>query len=1228
MSKQKFDNQDDNRSEIKIIINDISTFLYKTGFLSKYLVDKKQIELLETNNKRDIIDTFEFNRTISSKEASTKYSDLLKSINSLFKSETQYNFDTLYHQYLEYTKNNNISFCSFLNCLIMLNFIVNNFNELLNLGDKDDFSDIFQLDKKISLIEVDNINNLNSTNDTMSSKLEKIYEHIKKKPTYKEIPVNSNLIILLFLMSFDGKMMVDRDIPNLSNLIQKFGLYNKVYISNIYISILLYIQMILLINLYMKSNKSKKNFLIYSENLSNHYYDFALNETMSNPGVPNAKSNNYYNKTQLLSTGRAFNYNLNDTGTKTDENNENTYEIPNYYLFDDEIIKHPENSSLKLILFQNYLKFFSFYCMSKNKIKFTMNLSIESACELCNHFIKKKDENNNKDSQTEIVIFENMNDPLLKVISLNDINLMTKENVSTFFNSFNFKELLIKMIDFQSENQISTINNRYIDLISKANNCYFQEPVTSLLANKQNNKNKVDNVMENLTIQDLFVQYKILSFYLEFYHKSKELKKTPKSIIIKFNTFKCILNRENKKIQIFFNFSSIKEKTLFHYLKISSNLLILLKKYEEILTSLKEYKMYESTVRLYQTNFRSHQVSFFFNLITKKIIDFLEENKLNNKITILEGKFNNFNPNLQVYIKDENVKPKTRMNLIRQMISTTSYYQKIMVLNGYLEELSEYWNLIVISDKEMDFKLLRTFEDNKIFFCISKDKSNSNLNSMTTENNIQINTTSVSSSNLNNEQKKNEGYEYLNIIMYFKNDEEIFEKGLQFMDNLQEDKNSILELKTTLICDRFFLESNVLMEPRMKKSVKIMYNVIDDLFMIAKNIKIDNENNDNQEGNNDNEQDNDYYNYDVYIADNFIAVSNYHLYDIKEDKNYSKIIFEFLSILSSCVELILYILKNKDIYISKFVYLIRTTKDDYYIFEYKNSNMFIKKVKEFDSLISLNVKECYPLFCFISKKTETKYTISNDNFYDVYLRLFLNLNKVVDTKEKLNEIFLQKVHKNIFYEYYDSFILIAYSFESFNFFNDFFIKNNYLTLSKGEKFDKCYIILTEEVSRKKNYKILLDNIKDENNLIVKRINVFNYNFKPSYFFTHKKLFFMSYRKSEYLINEEINLIKKRTIPNLNTALDVISVYFSKKNLDKEKVKNTVCKIKDYMIGGQILNIYNSKSSDFENILEDYNKEKVKIKTQKVEMRVYQLTEEAKNTQNNTLSTKKKDCNIF
>ena len=1234
MLKEGIDNEEDNRNSIKIIINDISTFLYKTGFLSKYISDKKQIELLEMNNNNDFIDIFEFNRSITTTDASVKYSELLSSINMLFKSETQYTFESLYYQYLEYTKSN-LSLNIFLNYLIMLDYILKNFNKLFNLSENDDLTETFQLNRKISLIEIDNIDNINTNNNSLSYKLEKIYEKINNNPEYKDAPVNKNLIILIYLMSFDGKIIVDKNIPDLSNLIQQFCIYNKIYISNIYISVLLYIQMILMINMYKKANKLKKNYLVYNSSHSNHYYDFAINDTnVNNSNMINIKNNNnnYNNKTQLLSTGRAFNYNLNDNPTKLEYNNnqkENMCEIPNFYLFDDEIINCPFNNGIKLIMFQSFLKYFAFYYISKNKIKFTMNLSIESICELSKHFIKKKDEKEKEKEKEkepympEVVIFEDIDNLFLNIINITNMNVLTKENITLFFNSFNFKEFLIKYMDYKIKQQIENINNKYIDLISKSNICYFQEPVTSLI-NKhkdKDNKNKEFNIIENLTIKELYIQYNILNYYLEFYHKNKELKKMPKSITIKFNTFKCILNRENKKIQIFFNFSSIKEKILFHYLKISSNILKLEQKYEEIITYLKDYKLYDSTIRLYQTNFRSHQVSFFFTLITRKLVDFLEDNKYINKITLLEMKFNNFNRNMQVYIKDDNIKQKNRMNLIKQMISNTYYSDKILVLYNYLEELSKYWNLIVISDKESDFKLLRTFEDNKIFFYLSKDKTNINYNSISTDN-MQINITSISSANSNNnEDKKSEGYEYLNIIMYFKNDEDIFEKGLQFMDNLQDDKNSILEYKTTLICDRFFLESNILMEPRMKKSVKNMYAVIDDLFMIAKNIKMDKDGNENEEC----DQDNDYYNYDIYIADNFIAVSNYHLYNSKEDINYSKIIFEFLSILSSCVELILYILKNKDIYISKFIYLLRTTKDDYYIFEYKNSNMFFKKVKEFESLISLNVKQCYPLFCFISKKTETKYTISNDNFYDVFLRLFLNLNKVVDTKEKLNEIFLQKVHKNIFYEYYDSFILIAYSIEAFNFFNDFLIKNDYLSITKGEKFDKCYIILGEELARKKNYKILLDNIKDNNNIIVKKINIFNFNFKPSYYFSHKNFFFMSYHKAEYLINTENTNIKMKTIPELNNNLSIIYKVFKDKDKNADKI---VTKIKDYLYGGDIISIYNSNSNDFESILEDYNKEKVKIKTQKVEMRVYQLTEEAKNTQNNNLNNKKKDCLIF
>ena len=90
-----------------------------------------------------------------------------------------------------------------------------------------------------------------------------------------------------------------------------------------------------------------------------------------------------------------------------------------------------------------------------------------------------------------------MDNDALKNLSLKDINLLTKENITIFFSSFNFKEFLIKIMNFNSHNQIETINNKYIDLISKSNNCYFQEPVTSLITNKSNSKNKAQ--LNNLT---------------------------------------------------------------------------------------------------------------------------------------------------------------------------------------------------------------------------------------------------------------------------------------------------------------------------------------------------------------------------------------------------------------------------------------------------------------------------------------------------------------------------------------------------------------------------------------------------------------------------------------------------------------------------------------------------------------------------------------------------------
>ena len=1210
MKKKINENQIIDRNDLKIHFTDIRTFLYKSCFLNRPIIDVDISPLFNIDNKNSILDIFELNNSITIKDASSKYGYLFKSLKQILKEDLKYNLEYIYHQYLEYT-DNKIPLNHFLNCLIMLNYILTNFKEILNLDDDADIINVFELDKKVSIISLDNINIINDK-ESISYKLEKIYEKIQQKEDIKENKVYKYTIILIYIISLNGNIIVDNETSNLLNLIQKFNIYNKVYLSNIHLSIVLYLEMEILAHIYVNPSKPKKNNLI---NFNSNFQDFSRNEQVKNNNFTFTRNNNlskFNYKTQLLSTNRKLNHNLNSNNYDENESKNNNYtnDLPNFYLFHDELNNQTDNNDVKIIMFQNSLKFFSFYTLNKNKIKLDINLSIESISEL----IKNPSLND-----TNKKLFPDINENILKELDLDIIDLLTKDNISFVFSSYNINELIIKFMDFKNKAQIEIMNFKIIDLIAKSNICYFQEPLNSNIANKKDNLQNSNKTSESFTIKELFTQFDILCFYLIFFFKHHEIKKTPKSIIIKFNVFKCIINRENKKIQIFFNFSFVKEKTLFHYLKHSSNILNLEEKYTDVILILKEFKQYESTIRLFQNNFRSHQVSFIFTLLTKKIVNFVIENKLSQRITILETKFNNYNPNLQVYIKDENMKLKNRVLAIKQMIYHHQFGNKFFVLLNYFEELANTWNLIVISDNEEDFKLLRTFEDNKIFFYLSLDKSNIN---QTAQDNT---TSSISNKEKSNENsKKNEGIEYVNVIMYFKNDENIFNKALTFIEDLASDKDSVLEYKFSLICDRFFLESNILMEPSMKKNVKIIYSLIDNIYMIAKNIKHENDIIENE----DNEQENEYYNYDIYIADSFIAVANYHRYNIEDDNNYNIIIFEFLSILSSCIEAILYILKNKDIYIPKFIYLIRTTKDNYYLFEYKESNMFIKKVKEFNTLIKLNTKECYPLFCLLSQKTETKYTVSNDNFYDVFLRLFLNLNKVVEPKEKLNEVFLQKIHKNIFYGYYDSFLLIAFSFEAINFFNDFLMKNEYLSITKGDKFDKCYVILTEDISKKKkNYDILLKNLKDENKIIVKKIIALDFNFKPSYFFINKKYANMGFRKSEYLINEEINQIKSKIIPNLNHNLNIIYKIFEKKTNSKENISKIVKRIKLFINGDKNLSIYNLNTKVYENILEEYIKEKNKLKAQKVEMRVYQLTEEAKNTQN-SLQNNKKDCNIF
>lgn len=377
MEKKFNEKQIINLDDIKININDITTFLYKSNLLNKTIVDDNQLSILNMNTKINLIDFFEFNNAITIKEATNKYNGILKSLKQIFKVDLKFNLESLYHKYLELT-NSKLQLNHFLNCLIMLNYILTNFKEILNLQNNTDFINVFHLDKPINIILLDNIN-ISNDKDTISYKLEQLYEKIKESKESKEQGISNYLIILILILSLDGNVLVDSDKIDKLNLLQKFNLYNKIYISNIYLSLVLYIQMELMINLYINTNISKNNSLI---NHKNKYQDLSRNEQVKNNNFTFTRNINLAkinHKTQLLSTNRKLNNQMNKNNLDENESNNNSINVlQNYYLFNDEFINKKENKDTKIILFQNYLKFFSFYSLNKNKIYFDFNLSIES----------------------------------------------------------------------------------------------------------------------------------------------------------------------------------------------------------------------------------------------------------------------------------------------------------------------------------------------------------------------------------------------------------------------------------------------------------------------------------------------------------------------------------------------------------------------------------------------------------------------------------------------------------------------------------------------------------------------------------------------------------------------------------------------------------------------------------------------------------------------------------
>jgi hypothetical protein len=121
-----------------------------------------------------------------------------------------------------------------------------------------------------------------------------------------------------------------------------------------------------------------------------------------------------------------------------------------------------------------------------------------------------------------------------------------------------------------------------------------------------------------------------------------------------------------------------------------------------------------------QSNFRSHQLNYIFSIIIKKIVDYIDDLKFA-KISILESKFNNFNPNMRIYIKNNRYKKKLRIEQIRKIIQTFPLGQKLKALYNYLNQIDEIFDLIMLSDNyNKDFRLIRKCDENKIFFLYVK----------------------------------------------------------------------------------------------------------------------------------------------------------------------------------------------------------------------------------------------------------------------------------------------------------------------------------------------------------------------------------------------------------------------------------------------------------------------------------------------------------------------------
>ena len=241
--------------ENNLDLNNFGLFLLKSGYLPKKLWTSKNSDIFDSNKFNDILLSFEYNQKISVTEASVKYGDKIQWMNKIFK--TDLTLDELHSQYIHYTSTN-IPFSCLLNNFIMVEIILKNFYNIINPNNEPDINNIFT--EYLIMNDINLYSQLNDKNILgMKQKLELIYEKIKKNSAYNNKEVNRHLICIIFLVSMGSTFSVDNKIPQIKNLMNLFMVYNKIYLNDINVSLILFLSVIICINLCIYSNKKRNN---------------------------------------------------------------------------------------------------------------------------------------------------------------------------------------------------------------------------------------------------------------------------------------------------------------------------------------------------------------------------------------------------------------------------------------------------------------------------------------------------------------------------------------------------------------------------------------------------------------------------------------------------------------------------------------------------------------------------------------------------------------------------------------------------------------------------------------------------------------------------------------------------------------------------------------------------------------------------------------------------------